>query len=65
MTLKELMEYGDKMMNLHPDQKELIFIGVDDCLDNNQDGDEHIIQMHAWITRICTENTKVDPISLD
>ena len=65
MTLKELMEYGDEMMNQHPDQKDLIFIGVDDCLENNQDGDERLLQMHAWITRICNENIKVDPISAD
>ena len=65
MTLNELMEYGDKMINQHPDQKDLIFIGVDDCLENNLDGDERLDHMHAWITRICTENARVDPISQD
>jgi hypothetical protein len=65
MKLKELMDYGDKMMNEHPDQKELIFIGVDDCLENNLDGDPRIEKMYDWITRICSQNIKVDPISQD
>ncbi|HWR99358.1 MAG TPA: hypothetical protein VN249_02025 [Prolixibacteraceae bacterium] len=65
MTLKELMEYGDQMMNLHPDQKELIFIGVDDCLENNVDEDPRIEKMYDWITSICSQNIKVDSILLD
>jgi len=63
MTLNELMEYGSKMMEQFPHQKALIFLGVDDCLEENQDGDERIEKMHAWITSICTENAKADPDS--
>jgi len=55
MTLQELMDYGSQMMELHPAKKNLIFIGVEDCLDECEDNDERIEKMHAWIETICCE----------
>ena len=56
MTLQELMDYGSGMMEKHPAQKDLIFIGVDDCLMENEDGDERLEKMHSWIEHICGED---------
>ena len=56
MTLQELMDYGSLMMEKHPAQKDLIFIGVDDCLMENEDGDERLVKMHTWIEHICGED---------
>ncbi len=44
-------------MEKHPAQKDLIFIGVDDCLERCEDNDELIDKMHAWIERICGDET--------
>ena len=55
MTLQELMDYGSLMMEKHPAQKDLIFIGVDDCLMENEDGDERLEKMYSWIEHICGE----------
>ena len=43
------------MMESHPAQKDLIFIGVDDCLERCEDNDELIDKMHAWIEKICSD----------
>ena len=56
MTLQELMDYGSMMMEEHPAKKDLIFIGVDDCLMDNEDGDERLEKMRAWIEHICGED---------
>ena len=42
-------------MEEHPAKKDLIFIGVDDCLMENEDGDERLVKMHTWIEHICGE----------
>lgn len=57
MTLQELMDYGTRMMENYPSQKDLIFIGIDDCLERCDDGDELIEKMHEWIKHICEENS--------
>jgi hypothetical protein len=57
MTLQELMNYGSQMMEKHPAQKDLIFIGVDDCLMENEDDDERLEKMHAWIEKICSDGS--------
>jgi hypothetical protein len=61
MTLQELMDYGSLMMEKHPEQKDLIFIGVDDCLERCEDNDELIEKMHAWISKICNEELLPTP----
>jgi len=53
MLLQELMDYGSLMMEKYPAKKDLIFIGVDDCLDRCEDNDELIEKMHAWIEKVC------------
>jgi len=47
------MDYGSLMMENHPAKKDLIFIGVDDCLERCEDNDDLIEKMHAWIGKIC------------
>jgi len=55
MLLQELVDFGSKMIESHPEQKDLIFIGVDDCLDRCEDNDELIDKMYAWIEKICSD----------
>lgn len=57
MTLKELTDYGSEMMEKYPDKKDLIFIGIDDCLMENEDGDERLEKMCEWIKHICEESS--------
>ena len=61
MTLQELMDYGSQMMELHPAQKDLIFIGVDDCLERCEDNAELIEKMHSWIDKICNDESSPTP----
>lgn len=49
------------MSRQHPNQKYLIFMGVDDCLCDCGDDDPRVQMMHEWITKICTENLSVTP----
>ena len=56
MLLQELMDYGSWMMGKHPAKKDLIFIGVDDCLERCEDNDELIDKMHSWIEKISGED---------
>lgn len=55
MTLQELMGFGSEMIEKYPHKKDLIFIGIDDCLMENEDGDERLEKMHAWIEKICRD----------
>lgn len=48
-------------MEKHPAKKDLIFIGVDDCLDQCEDNDPLIEKMHCWIGKICSEETSLIP----
>lgn len=57
MILQELMDYGSQMMESHPAQKDLIFIGVDDCLSQCEDNDELIERMYAWFKKICSDES--------
>jgi len=55
MLLQELKEFGSEMMEKYPDKKDLIFIGVDDCLRENEDGDERLEKMCDWFKKICSD----------
>ena len=58
MTKAELQEYGSKMIELHPDKKDEIFIAVNDGFDF-EDGDEMIQRLHDWIEDICNKQTQL------
>jgi hypothetical protein len=57
MSLQELMDYGSEMMEKYPAKKDLIFIGVDDCLMENEDGDERLEKMCDWFKKICNDES--------
>jgi len=55
------MDFGSEMMEKYPDKKDLIFIGIDDCLMENEDGDERLEKMCEWFKKICRDQSSTTP----
>ena len=53
------MDFGSEMMEKYPQKKDLIFIGIDDCLIENEDGDERLDKMCEWFKQICKDTSTI------
>lgn len=54
MTRNEIAAFGSEMMEKFPEQKDLIFIAVDDAM-QCEDGDVMIQRLYDWIKDICNQ----------
>jgi len=55
------MDVGSRRMEKILGKKDLIFGGFVDCLDKCGENDPLIEKMHAWIGKICSEETSLIP----